>query len=352
MTCLELTVESPRGSTSRQILVDHVPFFLGRTLHNDLPLAYGSVSGRHLSIDEIGEQTIQVTDRNSTNGTFVDGRRLPPGQRVKLELPVRLRVGDVQLVVRAVGEGAYTAFTIAQSSTQLRQMVDEAVRQGTDTDDTRPFFEILSGPDTGRRFYLHPDETTASIGTDDSAQVVLQLSDFPSRIATISWGSARCWITPDAAGLQLGGTPVEDKRRLRSGDRMVVGAVELLYFDPLEQQLESLTPGVHGRTGGREPPAEDASHSTDSDGPPEHELAGDEGESGEQPRTSVHADTADKQRADDPDGAPVRQKPAERPQKNDFSAGSSATVVETVLLVMSLVFLVAALVVMALFFAI
>lgn len=55
---------------------------IGRSDGNDLCLAEGSVSSRHCRIDVAGGE-LRVEDLGSTNGTYVDGRRLDGAQIVK-----------------------------------------------------------------------------------------------------------------------------------------------------------------------------------------------------------------------------------------------------------------------------
>ncbi len=64
------------------------------------------VSGAHAAIVSDGE-TLTIEDLGSTNGTFVDGRRLPPGT------PTLLHDGDTV----TIGQGTYTV-SIAQKETE------------------------------------------------------------------------------------------------------------------------------------------------------------------------------------------------------------------------------------------
>lgn len=51
------------------------------------------ISRRHLRI-EYGEEGIWITDMASANGTYVDGRRLEPWQRERVELGTALRLAS------------------------------------------------------------------------------------------------------------------------------------------------------------------------------------------------------------------------------------------------------------------
>jgi len=73
---------------------------LGRAADQcDLCLSHPTVSRRHACLGLRGE-TLSVADLGSTNGISVDGRLLPDDQPVDLADSSRLRVGDVEFVVR------------------------------------------------------------------------------------------------------------------------------------------------------------------------------------------------------------------------------------------------------------
>lgn len=358
MTCLELSVESPEDSSSRQIVASHFPFRLGRALQNDLPMPYLSVSGRHLAIEKAGDNTVSVTDLNSTNGTFIDNRPIPAKQTVKLELPVRVRLGEVYVTIRRLGDGTPDGFTMAQSSTQLRKMVDQAARQADDIDDTMPFFEVLSGPGAGRRFALEPAEQSIYIGTGDQCEVTLNLSGFPERIARVFWRNDRCWLVPETAGVEYDGDLLDHKQQLRSGDRFAIGSAEILFFDPLEQDLEVLQPGIHQRTPRRpEPvPTEDLDQpdiSPDDDDVVDDTAADDSAPETDNPEDDRDADANEPDTPSSPtDDAdqPAAQEPAQPAGERILSASAAGFgAIELALLIMSVVFLVATMVLFALF---
>lgn len=270
MTRLKLTIDDPQSTPRRQILVERFPFRLGRSLDNDLPLPFSSISSRHLVIDQQGD-SISVTDLNSTNGTRLRGRPLPPQRPQIIALPARLEIGDLGIDLETA-HASDVAFTMAQSSTRLRQMVDDAARQSS-SDDTRPFFEVMSGPGSGRRFFLVPDGPETVIGTDAEADICLDLRNQPARLAAVTWEDSHCWLSADDRALQFEGAPLCERHRLRSGDRFIIGVIELLFFDPLEDALESMS----SSRGDRLTPAVEEDTSTDGAAPDEPaDVIGDE----------------------------------------------------------------------------
>ena len=63
------------GNTSTQMVLDPLPFVIGRRPNVSLTLARPTISGLHAEFFET-EAGLFIRDLGSTNGTFVDGRRL------------------------------------------------------------------------------------------------------------------------------------------------------------------------------------------------------------------------------------------------------------------------------------
>ena len=82
---------------ARRFLMGAGQWTCGRNPLADLVLKHASVSDQHLRLD-VGVERATVTDLESTNGTFVDGRRIE-GEEI-LRTGVALRVGAIDLVVR------------------------------------------------------------------------------------------------------------------------------------------------------------------------------------------------------------------------------------------------------------
>ncbi len=65
----------------------------------DLVVAHATVSRRHARLSLAGE-ALQVEDLGSTNGTAIGGKALSVGAPVVLHAGNKLRLGDVELLVR------------------------------------------------------------------------------------------------------------------------------------------------------------------------------------------------------------------------------------------------------------
>ena len=71
---------------------------IGRASRCDVVIDSGSVSRHHANLAISGE--IQIEDAGSSNGTFVDGAKLPPNHPVRLAVGVPFLVGAVTLMVQ------------------------------------------------------------------------------------------------------------------------------------------------------------------------------------------------------------------------------------------------------------
>jgi hypothetical protein len=76
-------------------LVGRRPAILGRSRACDLVLVDDSVSRRHAMVVWDGERIV-LSDLGSTNGTFLNGRRI---MRAEVQPGDRLRLGDLDLVL-------------------------------------------------------------------------------------------------------------------------------------------------------------------------------------------------------------------------------------------------------------
>lgn len=82
------------GEESREEFLSKAVTTLGRRGSNMIQIMSPIVSGEHLKI-ELTRQGHTVTDLNSTNGTYINGKRLPPGQPHLLVSNDIIRFNDV-----------------------------------------------------------------------------------------------------------------------------------------------------------------------------------------------------------------------------------------------------------------
>jgi|GEM_PF-3774897 len=87
----------PRGGAARNIALSEAVLYIGRAPGNQLVLADPKVSSRHALLRWQGGQ-VTLTDLGSTNGTWVNDRRVG---EAALRVGDRVRVGDTELVLRS-----------------------------------------------------------------------------------------------------------------------------------------------------------------------------------------------------------------------------------------------------------
>lgn len=86
---------APRG---RRLLNEVIRFCIGRTSPNDIVIDDMSTSKCHAAIVRLLGDRWVVVDEGSTNGTFVDGRRLVPYKEHALGAVATLRFGQMRFV--------------------------------------------------------------------------------------------------------------------------------------------------------------------------------------------------------------------------------------------------------------
>lgn len=91
---------SEKGGTERRQTFDQAEVTVGRVQGNDLMLPKGNVSKRHCRLERVDDNFV-VTDQNSTNGTYVNRRRITQGTVVRQG--DRIYIGDFILRIEEGG---------------------------------------------------------------------------------------------------------------------------------------------------------------------------------------------------------------------------------------------------------
>jgi pSer/pThr/pTyr-binding forkhead associated (FHA) protein len=78
---------------------------VGRTKENDIAIDDSSVSKLHASLMVDPNDCLIVADTGSTNGTFVNGRRIAYGKAVVLTTADKVKFGSVEVTFEPVDSG-------------------------------------------------------------------------------------------------------------------------------------------------------------------------------------------------------------------------------------------------------
>ncbi|MCS7283696.1 MAG: FHA domain-containing protein [Anaerolineae bacterium] len=213
-----LPAEGPRliisvpGQSLQEVALNRPAFTLGRHADNDIILPMPYVSGHHGRLEQRGPNWF-YTDLGSTNGTFHNGRKLPPHQAVSLQDGDILRIGDPH--------GNSVGLTFRAGTVSIVPGVSAGV----------PAAPSAIGGTVHIGSMLLGTKTSLLIGRNPQADVPLQAP-------TVSWHHARLDRTPQGYVLtDLGstnGTFVNGQRLvgsclLRPGDVVQIGPFRLVY---------------------------------------------------------------------------------------------------------------------------
>jgi len=197
---------------------------IGRDATNDIQLPFSFVSSSHLCLGRRDGGWFAV-DLGSTNGTTLDGKPLVANQPVTISANQKIRIQDIELFLSQPKDSPHT---LAHSGTLVRRLIADGL---SDSIQDTAFLETLNGPTAGDRFYLpdHIDEFLVDI----SDQGIREQDQTNARLIRKGDGFA----LDSELGVFLNQSPYESGTRLRSGNRLKVGGLEFLFFDPLEEHL-------------------------------------------------------------------------------------------------------------------
>ncbi len=93
-------IETPSRGLRKINLGQRTELTVGRSPDNDLHLDYPTVSRHHARISRVGPgQEYVIEDLRSSNGTVVNGERIPPGKPYPLHPGSTLRIGPIRFIL-------------------------------------------------------------------------------------------------------------------------------------------------------------------------------------------------------------------------------------------------------------
>lgn len=237
---VKLTISPPRENSPRVVEFDDLSVRIGRSSHCDIRLPFRIISGHHLTIESDDAIHYRVRDEASTNGTLLDGQPMADGRDYELHTGSRLDIVDLKIKVEMVpllGEGV----SLDKTGTIVRQMLGEALLEGTSDEVESAHFEVLAGPDKGARLVIPDDLDSARVAEGPGADIPVDSLGGGFELYREGDGFGVRPAQGAAAGeLNVGGQPLTQARQLVSGDPIDAGAVRLRFVDPLESFLQEL----------------------------------------------------------------------------------------------------------------
>lgn len=86
-------IETPDSSQKREVTIEKFPFVIGRATKTNLRIEGDKEISREHVVISIENHQFYVTDKESANGTFLDGNQLEPRKKMLLDRPIVLQLG-------------------------------------------------------------------------------------------------------------------------------------------------------------------------------------------------------------------------------------------------------------------
>lgn len=243
--------DNPQSGVYRHAFdADRTQLLIGRRIGVDVLLPDPRVSLVHARIER-RDGAYLISDEKSTNGTFVNGVRLPRGEPRVLRDGDRLVIGRYELQVGLMATGEWAADA---SSSLARRMVQEVLER-LGPGESQPALHVLDGPQTG--VVLRLDTIGRSWVLGRAAQGDLRLDDVDPGLPRVTLSrtvEAVTLRTSESRGgtaraseprlqLRINGEPVTGPRALRDGDQLDFHGTSLRFVDPAEVYLRKLSAG-------------------------------------------------------------------------------------------------------------
>lgn len=197
----------------------------GRVEGSDVVLQSGNISKRHTRIERVGDEYF-VTDLKSTNGTWVDGRRI--AERTLVPRGSVVIIGDFSLtIVRPTAPDADTTTAAAYRT----------IATSTPTTNAPPATAdewCVTWTDKRGARRVQSQAARATVGSSAECEVAIEHSSLFDRHATLELreGLLFLWPATAQASVSVGGRPVVVPTLWREGESAVVGEVTLQRVAP------------------------------------------------------------------------------------------------------------------------
>jgi pSer/pThr/pTyr-binding forkhead associated (FHA) protein len=238
MQLLVRSVSDAKDSSGFAYAFDQERVLVGRAAGADVRIPHPTISVEHALFRQHGQRWV-VEDKGSTNGTWVNDVRLPPGRPKALDGGDRVRLGAFMVTFHpgvAVREATSVERTASLARRMLRELRgDAAAAVGGEE------LLVMNGPDAGKIFPLPTAPAHVVIGRGENCTVALVDADASREHAE---------ILCDVDGFLLkdlgskNGVLVNDRavteRRLKHRDEILVGSTLLMFEDPTSMLLDAV----------------------------------------------------------------------------------------------------------------
>ncbi len=224
----------------KEYLLDKDEITFGRKLTNDISIDHPTVSGFHGKIKKVGDHFV-VEDLNSTNGTFINGRRVKEGQiKDKDQIGVAGHILDFHADDKSapstdspVSNGPKPATAPAKTPDSLSSEIQKEISRknsGAPASSATGVVRIIAGGVNGQTEVNLKDLVTY-IGTTDQAMIKIKGFLAPSLAAAISKRPEGYFLKAVKQGYpKVNGVAVNEQVLLENGALIEVGGTNMVFY--------------------------------------------------------------------------------------------------------------------------
>jgi len=219
-----------KDAVIKEMKIEKDIYKIGRKTENDIVIDNMAVSGFHAQLIKSND-TIYVEDLNSTNGTFVNGKKI--SKHI-------LNHGDVILIgshtiefmadIKKEVEPTQAYKTRSMDATiVLDTKAQEQILTATEKLEVLGGFIVIEGS-TDQKEYLLKERVT-TIGKDEGALIKLKGFFAPKVAALVNRRKEGYFITPSGGKeLKVNGTRIDKRHDLKDGDIVEAGGLKLQFY--------------------------------------------------------------------------------------------------------------------------
>ncbi len=207
---------------------------IGRDEDNTITIDNLAVSGYHARIDIAGPDFI-VTDLQSTNGTFVNDKKvvshkLAHGDNVMVGKHVILFVGVEKGKADEEDQKMDMDKTMMLDTAKQKELLakQQAAPQAAKAAEKIGVIEAIDGSDIGE---IELTKKLIKIGKADTSEIKLSGLFMPATVATISRRPSGYIIASTAGKLKVNGEVVKENVQLKDFDTIEVGSYKLQFYE-------------------------------------------------------------------------------------------------------------------------
>jgi pSer/pThr/pTyr-binding forkhead associated (FHA) protein len=212
------------GQGSRSIDLTQDGFTIGRKSGNELVIEDHTVSGQHARIVKI-QSVYFLEDLKSTNGTFVNGKRI---ERHQLRDADVITIGQHRMIFQ---EPVAPAGAASVPAAHLDQTMVIGSADASAAPATTPAKILVTQGKTDRLEY-HLRKPVALIGSQEGAAIRLTGWFAPKCAAQIFQRGGAYFVScsQDTKRLFVNGQEIAGQQQLKNGDRIEVAGVTLAFY--------------------------------------------------------------------------------------------------------------------------